>query len=369
MIERSAVLFLTHNWTSVHTLRFQRLRRQTAGIADCYVLYQSATDEAPDAARRVSEGAIHVFQPSELPNRLGYAYLTPAGIVPGCTHYPLIDFFKCHSYRHYWLIEGDVEFSGDWATLLHAGSASEAGLLGSHVRCHRDSLDFVWWDSLSAPFPQSLKMPWRPGKLRRAFLPVFRISSDAIRLIDRLHSRGCTGHHEVLLPTAIFNAGLDVVDLSALNTQKPFYRGTEQDPVDDVSKQSTHRYRPEITLAEFVQTFAVDTIYHPVKGEWTFDGTNVVVASASGLEVLSLDACRVDCVRVDAGPAWTVAARTSRLRPSQRAGCAASTMQTEAITERDPARSLRRSTTLYWRITASHRYLMRSMLRRTTNQI
>jgi hypothetical protein len=118
-----------------------------------------------------------------------------------------------------------------------------------------------------------------------------------------------------------------------------------------------------------VRTFAVDTIYHPVKGEWTFDGTNILVASAGGLEVLILDACRVDCGEVDAGPAWTAEARTSRSRSSQRATRVASTVQTEAITECDPARSLRRSTTLYGRITASHRYLTRSMLRMVTDRI
>ena len=159
MIQRSAVLYLAHAWSPVHTLRFCRLRRQTAGIADCYVLYQSATSEAPDGPRHAAAGAIHVFQASELPNRLGYGYLTPDGLVPGCTHYPVIDFSKGRAYRHYWLIEGDVEFTGDWATLLRAGSATEAGLLASHVRRYRDAPDWVWWGSLRAPVPAAPRYP------------------------------------------------------------------------------------------------------------------------------------------------------------------------------------------------------------------
>ena len=51
MTQRSAVLYLTKGWRPVHTLRFQRLRRQVAGLADCYVLYQSATGAVPDALR------------------------------------------------------------------------------------------------------------------------------------------------------------------------------------------------------------------------------------------------------------------------------------------------------------------------------
>lgn len=153
MTQRSAVLYLTKGWRPVHTLRFQRLRRQVAGLADCYVLYQSATGAVPDALRYACDDAAHVFRVCELPNRLGYDYLTPAGVVPGSTHYPMIDFYKSHAYRHYWLIEDDVEFSGNWAILLRACAGPEAGLLASHVMRHPDAPDWVWWGSMRAPFP------------------------------------------------------------------------------------------------------------------------------------------------------------------------------------------------------------------------
>jgi hypothetical protein len=294
MIQRCAVLYLAHAWSPIHTLRFQRLQRQTESIADCYVLYQSATTEPPDDPRNAARDAIHVFQAPELPRRLGYRYLTQDGLVPGCAHFPLIDFSKSYPYRHYWLIEGDVEFSGNWATLLRAGSATDAGLLASHLRRHRDAPDWVWWGSLRAPLPARLTIPRQIGKLSKAFLPLYRISSDALQLIDRLHRRGCTGHCEVLLPTAIGNAGLGVVDLNSLNA---LYRGTEQDPASDVASRSTLRWRPEISLAEFVRTFTADTIYHPVKAEWTFDGTNVVVAQPNGYAALSLDAPNLPQIR------------------------------------------------------------------------
>ena len=273
MTQRSAVLYLTKGWRPVHTLRFQRLRRQVAGLADCYVLYQSATGAVPDALRYACDGAVHVFRVCELPNRLGYDYLTPAGVVPGSAHYPLIDFYKSHAYRHYWLIEDDVEFSGNWAMLLRACADTEAGLLASHVMRHPDAPDWVWWGSMRAAFPWNLAMRSRVGKLCKAFLPICRLSWDALHTVDRLHRRGWTGHCEVLMPTAIANAGLQIVDL---NTIAPLYRGTAQDPVVDVARQSTLRWRPEVSLTEFVQTFTPDTIYHPVKGDWTFDGSKVV---------------------------------------------------------------------------------------------
>jgi hypothetical protein len=296
MMQRSAVLYLVHAWRPVHALRFGRLRRQAAGIADCYVLYQSATGEVPDGLRDAAAGALSVFQVAELPDRLGYPYLTPNGLVPGCTHYPVIDFSRRHEYSHYWLIEDDVEFSGNWATLLRAGSATKAGLLASHVQRHRDATDWVWWSSLRAPLPADFALPSRTGQLRKAFLPVCRISFAALRLMDRLHRLGCEGHCEVLLPTAVFNEGLGVVDL---NTLKGLYRGGEQDPVADVAVLSSLRWRPEVSLAEFAHTFAADTIYHPVKDDWAFDGSNVVVARADGRAALILGAHDLQSGQVD----------------------------------------------------------------------
>jgi hypothetical protein len=287
MSPRCAVLYLAHAWTATHTLRFRRLREQTANVGDCYVLYQSATCEVPGGLREAAADAIHVFQAAELPGRLGYPYLTHGGLVPGCTHYPVIDFCKRHTYRYYWLIESDVEFSGDWATLIGAGNTTEADLLAAHVQRYRDAPDWVWWDSLRLPVPRHAAIPRRIGGLRKAFHPVFRISFDALTLIDRLHRDGCRGHNEMLLPTIIANAGLEVVDLNILHC---LYSGHEQEPSRDIPARSTLRWRPEVSLAEFAQTFAANAIYHPVKGNWTFDGTHVLVANGDGHTAVSLDA-------------------------------------------------------------------------------
>src|SRR4051812_28294669 len=36
-------------------------------------------------------------------------------IIPGSNHFPLLQFFHSHpGHTHYWLIEDDVRFSGDW---------------------------------------------------------------------------------------------------------------------------------------------------------------------------------------------------------------------------------------------------------------
>jgi glycosyltransferase involved in cell wall biosynthesis len=262
------------------------LSRETTGIADCYVLFQSTYNDALDRQPTDDVGAVHVFRAPELPDRLGYGYLTPKGIVPGCTHFPVIDFAKTHSYKHYWLIEGDVEFSGDWADLLQSGDAVEAGLLAAHVRRYSETPNWYWWTSLKMPSPANVAIPDQTGEPLKAFLCVYRISYDALQLIDRLHRSGWIGHSEVLLPTAIFNAGLGVVDMISLNS---FYQGREQGPATDADKLSTVRWRPEVSLFEFTAKFSAHTIYHPVKDEWTFDGTNILVARTGGHARLSID--------------------------------------------------------------------------------
>lgn len=135
--------------------------------------------------------------------------------------------------------------------------------------------------------PADTVIPNRTDELLKAFLCLYRISRDALQVIDHSHRDGWTGHSEVILPSAISSAGLGVVDLMRL---KAFYQGTAPNPDADAAELSTLRFRPEISLLEFIRRFSPDTIYHPVKEGWAFDGTDIVVARPGGWMRLSLAA-------------------------------------------------------------------------------
>ncbi len=269
MSARLAILYLTHQWGPVHVRRYRRLQEETRTVADCFVLFQAAGGEterkfAPDCK-------VHAFDPAALPATLGYPYLTKRGIVPGCPHYPLVDFCRQHSYPYYWLIENDVEFSGNWNRLVSACAQDPADLVAAHVVPHEADPGWIWWRSLAAP----QRRPLDPAKLLRAFFPVYRISRQGLSYIDCMLQSGWRGHYEALIPTLLGAAGMSIRDIQHFG---PLYLGTRQDPpheVQHLDQLSTLRWRPPVSREEFVRRFRSDVIFHPIKQAWTFNGNTV----------------------------------------------------------------------------------------------
>lgn len=274
----TAVVFLAHAWSAAHRARFERLSREVAAVADCFLLYQRAGDGAapqalgPESA--IPADRIHAFSPGQLPRRLGYPFLTHRGIVPGCPHYALIDFALEHPYATYVSIEHDVDFTGNWSRLVGACSSAGADLVAAHLRTYHDAPSWHWWTSLRVPPTAGLST----SDLLKAFFPVYSISRRALLLVNRLQKDRWVGHFEALLPTVLRHFGLVVRDLLELGD---FYAGTEQVPLrrDAVGQASTLRWRPEISLREFRARFRPDTLFHPVKGSWVYDGRHVVSAA------------------------------------------------------------------------------------------
>lgn len=269
MDSRTAILYLTHRWEPVHARRFGRLREETRTLGDSFVLMQSS---ARDAAHEAAGMAfLSVFDPAALPAALGYPYLTKRGIVPGCTHYPLIDFARKHEYDHYWLIENDVEFSGNWSRLIGACARDQADLVAAHVMRHEADPAWIWWRYIAAPRQRPLDV----SRLLRAFFPVYRISRKALLHVDRMHRAGWRGHYEALVPTLLSAAGMSVRDFRQFGQ---FYLGSRQDPPHMHGRPdqlSTLRWRPPVTRDEFTHRFSDNVIFHPVKQAWTFNGESI----------------------------------------------------------------------------------------------
>jgi hypothetical protein len=274
MDSKVAILYLTHHWDRVHARRFARLRKETMDLGDSFVLFQSA--QKYPALEVISEAPgernlLHTFDPIALPSKLGYGYLTPKGIVPGCTHFPLVDFAGEHHYAYYWLIENDVEFSGNWGNLIGSCSEDRADLIAAHVTPYKDDPGWIWWRFLTSP----LHRPLDPARLLRAFFPVYRISREGLSRIDRMQRAGWRGHYEALLPTLLNASGMAVADLRKFGQ---FYLGTRQDPphaLAHLDQLSTLRWRPAVSDEEFLRRFTDNVIFHPVKQAWTFNGKAV----------------------------------------------------------------------------------------------
>lgn len=274
-MQRTLILFLTHTWSRSLGERFLRLRREASAFGDCRVLLHD--DHGP--IRRAWQELLHSagvpdalerFEPQALEAELGYTMFRQGSLTPGSAHFPLLKLVQHLAYSHYWLIEFDVECSRPWWEFFEAFEQSEADLIASHVYSRTQRPDWYWWKSMCGPAKEAVPV----GSQWQAFLPVCRISRRALQMMDAAHRAGWRGHSEMLVPTVLKQRGLDVRDLREFSH---CYTGTEQDPHEDLTRLSSMRFRPEITLRELAVRTSVPRLLHPVKS-----GISVVMATRNG---------------------------------------------------------------------------------------
>lgn len=279
-MSRTAVIFQSHIWSAIHALRYERLRSDLGSRADCYLMFDGSADEDTRAA--VSEYAeARLFKAADLQKSLGYSFFSERGLVPGSQHFPLLEFSRQTDYTRYWLIECDVEFSGNWASLLDRTFESDADLICSHLHPCSTAPHESLWRSLAAPGALGLGPPldWAYS----AFLPVSRFTARALRAVDRAHQDGWRGHSEVLIPSVMSQAKFEMADLRNFG---PLYLSPSRNPVTRKPYHGSLRWRPEVSANEFVMQGVPNTIFHPVKQAWTWSPQGLTRETNGQLKLL-----------------------------------------------------------------------------------
>lgn len=276
MTGKPAVVFLAHKWDLFARLKYQRLLDEIGDEARLVLLIQSS-DEVRRALSQhpTANGAEALFEPSGLPQCLGYPLLAETAVVPGSTHFPVLAWLREQpTVEACLVIEYDVEFSGNWRELLLELIACGPDFAALHFRSRREDPSWRWWTSL-LPAPGEFTGFFARRRLRRSFNPVYWLSRRAIELVDAAHLRGWRGHYEVLLATLLHHSGCRLADLAELGG---FCSGREQDLRSGrpVAELSTMRWRPEVASSEFLERSTGRTLFHPVKRGWLFDGKQVV---------------------------------------------------------------------------------------------
>lgn len=170
-----------------------------------YFAYHQQGDVLPVSLHSVDN--LFVFT-SDVLNELGYTPIEKGKLVPGSNHFPLLKFYKENQgYDYYWLVEDDVRFSGDWKDFFGSFASCTSDFLSSVIETKAENPTWYWWTSLKTGNEVIAE-----EKLLKSFNPIYRLSSQALVCIDAHLRIGWMGHHEVLLPTLLYNKGFLVED-------------------------------------------------------------------------------------------------------------------------------------------------------------
>lgn len=254
---KTAVVFITHRFDAELERRYAKLKRESPEGAAVFLMAEKG---APIPAALAAER--HEFEFSRLRTRA--AKVIGDRLVPGNVHLAFLDFYEAHpGFDHYWFIEYDVVFSGNWRALFDALSADASDLVAGNVRALAGEPAWFWW-----PF---MDFPGGPDKAAwvRSFFPLCRISRAALDAVGSRVKQGWTGHHEGMIPTAVLAAGLRVADMGGDGPWTPedrrhrFYTSVSTEEGEMLL--GTLRAAPP----HFLPYLLRDTIYHPVKARKT----------------------------------------------------------------------------------------------------
>jgi hypothetical protein len=172
-------------------------------------------------------------------------------LIPGSNHFSLLSYFHMHPrFRYYWYIENDIIFTGSWDKFFNTFLEYKTDLISSHIELYCEKPLWPWWNTLQHP---SRKIP--PEERISSFNPVYRLSANALRFIHDALSDAWSGHHEVLLPTLLYQNQFTLMDFGGTgNFVPPGFRNR-------FYTWQTHRWRPVFQSAGSLS----NKIYHPVK--------------------------------------------------------------------------------------------------------
>ncbi|MCD7936837.1 MAG: glycosyltransferase [Tannerellaceae bacterium] len=196
-------------------------------------------------------------------NKLNYHSISES-LIPGSNHFAVLQFYKEYpEYDYYWVIEYDVDFTGNWTVFLNAFHDIPADLLSSHIQRYEQSPGWPWWNTLYLK-DYSLST----DQLVRSFNPVYRLSVCALTLLDEVLQQHNCGHHEVFIPTLLAYHGYTLVDFGGKGEfvlpgyEERFYLA--EDKQREVLPEGTMCFRP---VFKEIRTYNLqDKLFHPYKG-------------------------------------------------------------------------------------------------------
>lgn len=184
--KKIAVLFATHFMNKALEKKIKKLRRDTLKNSDFYLFTGESRVKMDnvDTVRFNRKDITQSKQNSILSNEMDIARINL---------YSILKKNKIKDYDFYWLVEYDVNYTGNWNDII--SMKDTADLLATHIYTYEKNDNWIWWGSFNTPVKT---------KKIRAFLPIFRISGKIlINIQTSLKKEKWSGHLEAVLPTII----------------------------------------------------------------------------------------------------------------------------------------------------------------------
>ncbi|MEP6809217.1 MAG: hypothetical protein ABI992_03170 [Chthoniobacterales bacterium] len=262
---RDVILYYSHVDTPAVRREVAALRAQLDGRYDIFVIGSCASPAALRGIEAVPVRAYTLAELQALPYPGKMARFRPDDYIGYVDLAPMRFYLEQPRYEHYWIIENDVRYCGEWGTLFEELRTSEADLLCTTVQRRAENPGWAHWHTLGTG---EVQVP--PERQLKGFIPFGRVSRRLFAACDARYRAGWCGHSEVLWPTIALEAGMRVEDIGGDgNFTPPAWRGRHYyNAAQDWSLfPGTFVYRPCFTEQEICGPSGrfPGWLWHPVK--------------------------------------------------------------------------------------------------------
>lgn len=277
---KEVVLLVAHVLNKTLVYKYFQLKEQIQE-ADVILLLNNE-DEPIDMT--MLNGIDCRFFDMDMLNELHYVPIEET-LIPGSNHFALLWFFLHNPrYEYYWNIEYDVDFTGNWNLLFKSFQNESTDFISTQIYSYEENPNWYWWESYHAI---TLDIPL--NQRIHSFNPIYRISQAALEFLDFFLKKGNSGHHEVLIPTALFHSGFKIMDFGGNGSfvlsknKERFYLNSTTIPE---LVYGTMAAKPHLSS---ISSFNIpNKLFHPVKNDIFSAGLKVltIIVTYNGLDVI-----------------------------------------------------------------------------------
>jgi hypothetical protein len=260
---RAGAIFVTSRDEPRIREHFRRLQKQTEGLLDLnYIVNKSDFPEPECSLSYVSPKKI---MPRRMQRMLENGGMYEGGFVDVLV-VPLALALKN---EFVWIIEYDVDFSGDWGDFFRQFETDRSDVLTTSLITRAQSLEWVHWETARPPpeVPQSQHL--------RSYNPIMRLSQRFLKAYVRETARrDWSGQYEYTIPTIANCRGYTIADIGGKGEFCPrcrhgrnYTNSPEEDPYSLSPGTFVFLPRRYVYFSENSADFPqADMLYHPVKG-------------------------------------------------------------------------------------------------------